>query len=62
MSRQSCRDCKRCTESTMKKALTGGSRLVTKPLASPVRAFKKKCRRCGHPISWHKQIDGRFKD
>jgi len=59
----SCRDCKRCTESLAAGVVKAPVRVV---LAAPnllVRAFQRKCPHCGHPLSWHGKDDaGRFKD
>ena len=57
-----CRDCKRCTESAAKRLVASPVRVATKPVSGTGRLFKKKCRQCGHPLSWHKTVAGRFKD
>lgn len=59
---QACRDCSRCTESTVKRVLATPWRVVKSPLAVPANMLKKKCRVCGHPLSWHEKMDGRFAD
>lgn len=64
MPRQKCRDCSRCTESTMKGCLIAPLRFF----ADMVRVFfiwpfTKMCPVCRHPLAWHKRdAAGRFAD
>ena len=60
--KMACRDCKRCTESPVKRVIMAPARVATAPLTGTVNLMRKKCRRCGHPLAWHKFIDGRFVD
>jgi hypothetical protein len=39
-----------------------GPGTIVKPVTGTGRMLKKKCRQCGHPLSWHATVDGRFKD
>jgi hypothetical protein len=57
-----CRDCKRCTESSAKRLVASGPRVITKPLTGTSKMFRKKCRQCGHPLGWHKMVGKRFQD
>ena len=65
-----CRDCEKCTEigavgATKKVANAGliigtlGMSVVGSKMAG---AFRKKCPTCGHPMSQHKMVEGRFQD
>jgi hypothetical protein len=57
-----CRDCARCTESPVKRAVMGPARMLASPVTGTRNLLRKKCRRCGHPLAWHKVVDGRFAD
>ncbi len=58
-----CRDCSRCTESTLTSLIALPFRLLFLPLTFFTRAVVKKCPDCGHPLSWHaRRADGSFKD
>lgn len=65
-----CRDCKKCTErgiTRLTKKVANGA-LVATTLggsavgAAAVRGMRQNCPVCGHPITHHTVIDGRFKD
>jgi hypothetical protein len=62
MANDNCRDCKRCTESGLKRLVAGPGRALASPISAPARMMKKKCRVCGHPLNWHEKLDGRFAD
>ncbi len=65
-----CRDCKKCkergiiglTKKMANTALIVGS-LGTSVVGSKVAgSLREKCPECGHPITTHEIVDGRFKD
>jgi hypothetical protein len=61
-----CRDCTRCTESPFKRffrvLFNIGTLGIVALIAGIRRSFQQTCRVCGHPLSLHTIIDGRFKD
>lgn len=58
-----CRDCSRCTESSMKGCLMMFPRLLTAFIVFPWLLMQRKCPHCKHPLVWHeKRADGSFKD
>jgi hypothetical protein len=65
-----CRDCKKCTERgiagfTKKLANTTmivGTLGTSAVGAKAIRGMRQNCPICGHPISMHEIVDGRFKD
>lgn len=70
MAKGKCRDCKKCTERGMV-GLTkklGNAALITGTLgtsvvgAKMVRGMRQNCPVCGHPLTQHSIVDGRFKD
>lgn len=67
---RTCRDCGKCTERgvtrLIKKAanatLVVGTLGTSAVTAKAIKGMRKTCRECGHPLEWHQEIDGRFKD
>ena len=65
-----CRDCKKCTERGIlgmgKKlanaALVVGTLGTSAVAAAAVRGVRQNCPVCGHPVTMHAVVDGRFKD
>lgn len=65
-----CRDCKKCTErgiSGLTKKVANATLVVgtlgTSAIgAKAVRGMRQNCPVCGHPITTHDVVDGRFKD
>jgi len=65
-----CRDCKKCTERGIlgftKKV--GNAALIAGTLGGSVvgakaaKGLRQNCPECGHPITYHEVVDGRFKD
>ena len=58
-----CRDCSRCTE----RGATGLAMMIPRLFFNVFigwwwYAFQKKCPQCNHPLSWHRQVDGKFAD
>jgi len=70
MAKKHCRDCKKCIERgilSMGKKLANAALVVgtlgTSAIgAAVVRGVRQNCPQCGHPITMHSVIDGRFKD
>ena len=64
MARPKCRDCSRCTESTMKGCLVSFYRVPLDMLrAIFIWPFQKLCPICRHPLAWHgRDSAGRFHD
>lgn len=65
-----CRDCKKCTERGITKMVkkAGNAALIVGTLgtsavgAQVVKGVRQNCPVCGHPLTMHSVIDGRFKD
>ena len=66
-----CRDCSKCVEAGVATAAkrSGNALLIICTLGMSVvissifKSFRKTCRQCGHPLSWHKRrVDGSFID
>lgn len=65
-----CRDCKKCTERGISKftkkvantTLAVGSLGTSVMGAAAVRGMRQNCPICGHPITAHEFVDGRFQD
>ncbi len=65
-----CRDCTKCTERGLTRLVkkTANAAMVVGTLgtsavgAAAVRGMRQNCPVCGHPITRHEIIDGRFKD
>lgn len=57
-----CRDCKRCTEASLKRVVASPFRVAAAPITGSINMMRKKCRVCGHPLSWHEKVNGRFAD
>lgn len=65
-----CRDCKKCTERgimrlTKKLANTTmvvGTLGTSAVSAKAIRGLRQNCPVCGHPITHHEFVDGRFQD
>ena len=61
-----CRDCGQCTQTGIKrfgKKMVNISTLGTAHVvAKTSRAFRETCPVCGHPMSDHKTVDGKFQD
>lgn len=58
-----CRDCSFCTESLAASLVKAPLRIAISPLRGLSWMFKRKCPKCGHPLSNHsRDKDGRFKD
>ncbi len=65
-----CRDCTKCTERGITRLTKkiGNAALVVGTLgtsavgAAAIRGVRQNCPVCGHPITIHSVIDGRFKD
>ncbi len=64
MARQQCRDCQRCTESSMQGCLVLPFRIwIDFFRILFVWPFRKMCPICKHPLAWHKRDNtGRFAD
>ncbi len=65
-----CRDCKKCTERGITRLVkkTANATLAVGTLgasvvgAAAVKGVRQNCPVCGHPITHHDVVDGRFKD
>lgn len=60
-----CRDCKRCTESSLTGCFMAPFRMLwLLTIIGPIlQAGKRKCPTCGHPLDWHaRDQTGRFID
>lgn len=58
-----CRDCSFCTESMVTGLVKAPVRIAISPLRAVSWAFRRKCRKCGHPIrDHHRDASGRFQD
>lgn len=65
-----CRDCSKCTERGITRLTkkVGNATMVATTLgtsalgAKAVRGMRENCPICGHPITRHQLVDGRFKD
>ncbi len=65
-----CRDCAKCTERGITRltkkignaALVVGSVGTSALGAAAIRGMRQNCPVCGHPMTQHTVIDGRFKD
>lgn len=63
MSKGACRDCPRCTESPINAFGMIPFRLVHWLLTIwNIRMFQKWCPQCGHRLSIHRRVGGRFAD
>jgi len=70
MAKDKCRDCKKCTERGIVKLVkkTANTALIAGTLggsavgAKAVKGLRQICPVCGHPITTHELVDGRFKD
>jgi hypothetical protein len=68
--RKHCRDCKKCTErgilglgkKVANTALAVGTLGGSVIGAAAIRGMRQNCPQCGHPITMHAVVDGRFKD
>jgi hypothetical protein len=58
-----CRDCKRCTELGVTGVAMAPVRLFNAIFVNWwLNLFRRRCPNCGHPMSWHRMVEGRFQD
>lgn len=57
-----CRDCSRCTETCIVALIKLPFRFVLGIPRMFTGAFQKKCPQCGHRLSQHTLVGGRFQD
>jgi len=58
-----CRDCARCTETPIKTLIWLIPRILWWFLTVwNIRLFQKRCPQCGHKMSMHQMVRGRFQD
>lgn len=58
-----CRDCTRCTEVGIKSMILMIPRAIWWICTVwNIQLFQKKCPQCGHKMSEHKMVEGRFAD
>lgn len=65
-----CRDCSRCTERGLlsatralgKVALVIGTLGIWAVIERVANGIRRMCPVCGHPLAWHRVVDGRYQD
>jgi hypothetical protein len=61
--RRICRDCSRCTEPALKTLVMAPIRAIILVCGGfVIRAMVRRCPRCDHWLTAHRQVGGRFAD